>query len=54
VRSGSGLNLFADLAAVFGPFRLAMVSLDTTSSGGGQLRGLSRWNVDCRLPQVPD
>lgn len=45
-RGGSGLNLFGDPAAVFGSFRPAMVSLDTTSGAGGQLRGLPRWNVD--------
>lgn len=45
-RGGSGLNLFGDPNAVFSAFRPAMVSLDTTSGAGGQLRGLSRWNVD--------
>jgi hypothetical protein len=48
-RGGSGLNLFADPAAVFGAFRPAMVSLDTTSGGGGQLRGLPRWNLDIAI-----
>lgn len=45
-RGGSGLNLFANPAAVFGSFRPAMVGIDTTSGAGGQLRGLPRWNVD--------
>jgi hypothetical protein len=48
-RGGSGLNLFANPAAVFNSFRPAMVSLDSTSSGGGQLRGLPRWNVDLAI-----
>ena len=48
-RGGTGLNLFADPSAVFGAFRPAMVSLDTTSGAGGQLRGLSRWNVDVAI-----
>ncbi len=48
-RGGTGLNLFGDPAAVFGSFRPAMVSLDTTSGAGGQLRGLSRWNVDIAI-----
>ena len=26
-----------------------MVGIDTTSSGGGQLRGLPRWNLDLAL-----
>lgn len=46
---GSGLNLFANPAAVFASFRPAIVGIDTTSSGGGQLRGLPRWNVDLAL-----
>jgi hypothetical protein len=48
-RGGTGLNLFADPSAVFSAFRPAMVSLDTTSGAGGQLRGLPRWNVDVAL-----
>jgi hypothetical protein len=45
-RGGTGLNLFADPNAVFSSFRPTMISLDTTSNGGGQLRGLDRWNLD--------
>jgi len=48
-RGGSGLNLFGDPGAVFNSFRPAMVSIDTTSSGGGQLRGLPRWNLDLSI-----
>ena len=46
---GAGLNLFGNPAAVFASFRPAMVGIDTTSGGGGQLRGLPRWNVDLSL-----
>jgi len=46
---GSGLNLFANPAAVFAAFRPALVGVDTTSGGGGQLRGLPRWNVDMAI-----
>jgi hypothetical protein len=46
---GTGLNLFANPLAVFNSFRPAMVGIDTTSGGGGQLRGLSRWNLDVAL-----
>jgi hypothetical protein len=46
---GTGLNLFADPLAVFNSFRPAMVGIDTTSGAGGQLRGLSRWNLDVAL-----
>lgn len=43
---GSGLNLFGDPLAVYNSFRAIMLSQDTTSGGGGQLRGLKRWNLD--------
>ncbi len=45
-QGGTGLNLFANPNAVFASFRPTMISLDTTSNGGGQLRGLDRWNLD--------
>lgn len=48
-RGGSGLNLFADPNAVFSSFRPALVGIDTTSGGGGQLRGLNRWNLDLAI-----
>jgi hypothetical protein len=43
---GSGLNLFGDPNAVFSSFRPILLAQDTTSGGGGQLRGLARWNLD--------
>jgi hypothetical protein len=46
---GTGLNLFANPLTVFNAFRPAMVGIDTTSGGGGQLRGLPRWNLDLAL-----
>jgi hypothetical protein len=42
---GSGLNLFADPAAVFSAFRPILLSQDTRS-GGYDLRGMNRWNMD--------
>src|SRR5262249_1514831 len=42
---GSGLNLFADPDAVFKAFRPIQISRDTTSGGGGQLRGHNRSNL---------
>ncbi len=48
-RGGTGLNYFGDPSAVFASFRPAMISVDTTSAGGGQLRGLSRWNLDLAI-----
>jgi hypothetical protein len=46
---GTGLNLFGDPDAVFSSFRPALVGVDTTSSGGGQLRGLPMWNLDLAI-----
>ena len=44
-RGGTGLNIFGDPNAVFSSFRPLQLSTDTTSMGG-ILRGLNRWNVD--------
>lgn len=46
---GTGLNLFSNPLTVFNSFRPAMVGIDTTSGGGGHLRGLPRWDVDVAL-----
>jgi len=45
---GTGMNLFADPAAVFAAFRPIRLSQDTTSSGYC-LRGQNRWNLDMTL-----
>jgi hypothetical protein len=45
---GTGLNLFADPAAVFNNFRKIRLSEDGRS-GRGVLRGLSRWNLDLSI-----
>jgi hypothetical protein len=42
---GTGLNLFADPAAVFNSFRPILLSQDTRS-GGYVLRGMNQWNMD--------
>lgn len=46
---GTGLNYFANPSAVYSDFRPALVGLDTTSGGGGYLRGYPSWNVDLTL-----
>jgi len=46
---GTGLNLFANPLTVFQSFRPVMVGVDTSSGGGGQLRGLPQWNLDLAL-----
>ena len=43
---GSGINMFANPAAVFAQFRPLILGLDTSSGGAGVLRGLPTWNVD--------
>jgi hypothetical protein len=45
---GTGLNLFADPAAVFNSFRFVRLSQDTRTSNYF-LRGQNRWNVDMTL-----
>ena len=45
----SGLNLFANPLAVYNSFRPIMISQDTTSGGGGRLRGQARWNLDLNV-----
>jgi hypothetical protein len=45
---GTGLNLFADPAAVFNSFRFVRLSQDTRASNYF-LRGQNRWNVDMTL-----
>ncbi len=44
-RGGTGLNLFANPADVYSAFRPLEPSRDTTTTGGA-LRGLGRWNLD--------
>jgi hypothetical protein len=45
---GSGLNLFADPAAVFRSFRPIQLSVDGRS-GRNTLRGLNHWNLDASV-----
>ena len=42
---GTGLNLFADPAAIYNSFRPVQISVDTTSMAG-ILRGMAHWNLD--------
>ena len=43
---GSGINMFANPAAVLADFRPMILGLDTTGGGAGVLRGLPTWNLD--------
>ena len=51
---GTGLNQFANPAAVYNAFRVPILGIDngTAASGGqGVLRGLPTWNLDLQLRQ---
>jgi hypothetical protein len=42
----TGLNAFADPAAVYNQFRRCVLGYDTSCGGWGNLRGLPTWNLD--------
>jgi hypothetical protein len=46
---GSGINLFADPAAVAAEFRPNILGIDTGSGGAGVIRGFNFWNLDATL-----
>ncbi len=46
---GTGLNLFADPAAVFGDFRNVQISKDGRTGRANPIRGLPYWNLDSSL-----
>jgi hypothetical protein len=45
----TGLNMFADPAAVIAQFRPCVLGLDTSCGGFGGLRGLPTWNLDATV-----
>jgi hypothetical protein len=45
-KGGTGFNLFADPNAVRNSFRPWMLSMDTRTSAGGDLRGQHRWTLE--------
>lgn len=47
--NSEGINMFQNPEAVFNMFRRCVLGLDTSCGGTGNLRGLSRWNVDATL-----
>jgi hypothetical protein len=47
--AGSGANLFANPAAVYGCFRNPILGLDGGGGGAGILRGMPFWNVDFQV-----
>jgi len=45
----TGLNMFADPAAVLAQFRPCILGVDTRCGGAGNIRGFPRWNMDAAL-----
>lgn len=50
--TGTGLNLFANPAAVAADFRAVNISTDGRDGTGNPIRGLGLWNLDSRLGKV--
>ena len=48
-KGGSGINMFADPAAIFAEFRRPILGVDTGSGGAGVLRGFGFWNLDATV-----
>jgi hypothetical protein len=46
---GSGINLFANPAAVCGEFRRLILGYDSNAGGAGIIRGFPTWNLDANL-----
>jgi hypothetical protein len=46
---GNNINMFANPAQVFGEFRQCILGYDTSCGSGGQIRGMSNWNVDLNV-----
>ncbi|HME08503.1 MAG TPA: carboxypeptidase-like regulatory domain-containing protein [Bryobacteraceae bacterium] len=46
---GSGINIFANPAAVFAEFRAPILGVDTNSGGAGVIRGFGFWNLDATI-----
>jgi hypothetical protein len=47
--AGSGVNMYANPAAVYSNFRPYILGIDGNCGGGGILRGQARWNLDLGL-----
>jgi hypothetical protein len=49
VAGASGINMFANPAAIFAEFRVPVLGQDVNQSGAGILRGLPTWNLDLAI-----
>ena len=45
----TGINMFADPAAIYSEFRPCVLGFDTNCGGAGNLRGLPSWNLDATV-----
>jgi hypothetical protein len=48
-KGGTGINMFADPAAVAAEFRAGVLGIDGNSGGAGVIRGFNFWNLDATL-----
>jgi hypothetical protein len=48
----SGLNLFANPAAIYGEFRPPVLGTDWNLNGAGPIRGFPTWNVDATISKL--
>jgi hypothetical protein len=46
---GNNINMFGNPAAVFNEFRPCILGYDTSCGSGGQIRGMSNWNMDLNI-----
>jgi hypothetical protein len=46
---GNNINMFSDPLATFNQFRPCILGYDTSCGSGGQIRGLSNWNMDMNI-----
>jgi hypothetical protein len=46
---GNNINMFSNPVAVFNEFRPCILGYDTSCGSGGQIRGMSSWNMDLNV-----
>lgn len=46
---GNNINMFTNPVSVFNEFRPCILGYDTSCGSGGQIRGLSSWNMDMNI-----
>ncbi len=46
---GNNINMYSNPAATFAQFRPCILGFDTSCGSGGQIRGMSSWNMDMNV-----